>query len=204
MLNRKKIKIHPSVFIIIGLFIYIKQIEILALTFLFVTIHELAHSAAAVLLGAKLCEILITPIGERAVIKNMEWLSPCKRFLIFSIGPLVNITLGLILKTWFYHIKIGMYMADINLGIGFFNLLPILPLDGGKILLLIGDNLFGTLRSGEFMVKMSQLFGYFLIVAGVVQVIIFPFNISLLVIGLYLKECNKREYINIAFEFTKI
>lgn len=200
--NKKKyLKIHPSVWIVIVFFISIGRGKEFLFTFLFVSLHEMAHVITALLLGSKFSEILITPIGERAIIRNMELLAQRERFLILITGPLLNLTIGFLLKSLEQSNVWVPFLADLNLAIGFFNLLPIFPLDGGRILLLILENKIGTLNAAAGIVKAGKAISIVGVGLGIVQMILFPFNISLLMISLYLLECNKKEYLNISASF---
>lgn len=75
--------IYPVLFV----FLFSGQLQKFLVLILFVTIHELCHIITAVFLGAKFSEIMITPVGERAVIKNMEKLSYERRIAIVLAGP---------------------------------------------------------------------------------------------------------------------
>ena len=50
------------------------------------------------------------------------------------------------------------------------------------------------------MVKVSKGFGYFLMIIGTLQVILYPFNISILLIGCYIVYSNQREYLQITYQ----
>ncbi len=201
MNSKKKIVVHPLVYVLFVFCFFYGYGMYLFLAFLFVTLHELMHMASALLLGAKLSQIVITPVGQKAVIRDMERLSSFKRFLILILGPLSNITLGLVLVTFFQEDSTSLAAAQINFCIGFFNLLPVFPLDGGRISLVLLENRFGTLHTASFLVKLSRLFGFCMIFLGMVQAVLYPFNISLLIIGIYVIDCNRREYTKIALGF---
>lgn len=58
-----KIKIDLKIFLIIIFYYFTKNIEIFALTFIFILIHELGHAIAGIILGLKVSKINITIIG---------------------------------------------------------------------------------------------------------------------------------------------
>lgn len=74
-----------------------------------------------------------------------------------------------------------LFMALVSILIGFGNLLPILPLDGGNILLLVVETVRGKPLPGK-VVAAANYFGIFLMVGllmvGLVFDIISPFNLS--------------------------
>lgn len=194
-----KIKIHPLLLPLCLLYILQGQCMIFLGIVFFVTLHELAHCITAVLFGAKVNRIWFTPIGERAVIKDLENLSFFKRQIVFCCGPIVSFLLGI------FFIVLGegetiLFFGSFNILLCCFNLLPFLPLDGGNIILHWAGKKYGILNTAGVLVKVSRGFGYFLILAGILQVILYPFNISLLVIGCYIVYSNKKEYLQITYQ----
>ncbi len=99
-------------------------------------LHEGGHLLAMYLLGYKELQILFLPfIGAVATSKQPQY-STYKSFIVLLMGPLPGIILGMALL--FYTSAqspewIG-ELAGLLLVINLFNLLPIMPLDGGQIL----------------------------------------------------------------------
>ena len=190
-----KIKIHP---LLIPLFLFY-LIQGNALLFLgilfFVTLHEIGHCITAVCFGAKIKQIWFTPVGERAIIKGLESPSFLQRQIIFCSGPLVSACMALICM-----ICGSTIFAGFNFILCLFNLLPFLPLDGGNIVLHWAGKKYGILRTASILVKIGRGFGYFLMGIGILQVILYPFNLSLLVIGCYIVYSNKKEYLQITYQ----
>ncbi len=166
---------------------------------IFVTIHEVSHCAVALCYGAKIRKIIITPLGERAEIKGMERLSYWKRQSILLAGPGVSFLFGIVFWIGFRNME----MAWMNFMIGGFNILPFLPMDGGGILLNFLGRKNGILKTINILKKISTGFGYFLMVVGCIQVLLYPFNISLLLIGCYFISVNKRGYLTYTYYIYK-
>ncbi len=128
------------------------------------TIHEYAHAKVADLLGDPTPRLAgrltlnplahFDPLGTLTLILfRFGWGKPVPidpynlqnprrdQALISLAGPASNfvfvLLLALIIKIFpsLYNPGLISYLAGINLGLGFFNLLPFGPLDGGKILL---------------------------------------------------------------------
>lgn len=199
----KRIKVHPLILPPVVWLLARGELGNFLLLLWFVTVHELSHCIMAVALGAKLKQILITPVGERAIIQNLERLSLGKRLAILLAGPMGSLFVG-----WacFFLAKgnaARMEYAVMNWIIGGFNLLPFLPMDGGGILWNLLGRKYGTLKTAGVFIKISRGFGWFLIVVGIVQVILYPFNISLMVIGCYFVSVNRREYLYITYRTYK-
>ncbi len=194
-----KMKIHPLLLPLCLLYILQGQCFLFLAMFFFVTLHELGHCVTALLFGANVKQIWFTPIGERAVIKGLENISFFKRQIVFCAGSAVSLLLGLLLIL-FSKGETMTFFASFNLLLCGFNLMPFLPLDGGNILLHWAGRKYGILNAAGILVKVSRGFGYFLMLAGLLQVIFYPFNISLLLIGCYIVYSNKKEYLHITYQ----
>ena len=96
-------------------------------------IHELAHFVVARYKGCRADKMYFTALGAVVMIdeQDMEKLSPFGRASIFLAGPLSNLLTALVLFPFSGYLKL---FASVALFIGIFNLIPVYPLDGGKIL----------------------------------------------------------------------
>lgn len=111
----------------------------LFLTFLIVFFHESVHYIAARSYGYSGFDVEILPIGAVLKLKNLDDAEPKEDLIISISAPLMNIVLagifsiiGIILKGF-----LEPYLHNIiiiNLTIGIFNLIPALPMDGGRVL----------------------------------------------------------------------
>ena len=146
------IRIHYSVYLTLLLFaIYglVKNVDysnpwpdllgegifLLFLTTIFASIllHELGHSVVASILKRKVTGIIIYPLFGGTVFKHTRSSSPGNDFLIANAGPLMNFAIAGILS----HLNSLNFInaiAEVNIWIGCLNLMPLWPLDGGRIL----------------------------------------------------------------------
>ncbi len=124
------------------------------LFFLSVLAHELGHSLVSARLGLPVPSITLFIFGGLAQLSG-EPKRPRDEFLISAAGPLVSIALGLGFSGlgWAGPDVVGVPLAAfgkwlglVNLGLGLFNLLPGLPLDGGRILRSLVWNLTKSFR----------------------------------------------------------
>jgi len=108
-----------------------------ALVFSAVLWHELAHTKVALLLGYKAKEIELLPFGGVARIEGFGIVDSKSEMMIAAAGPAASLVLaalaymgmlcgGLWKDVWEFYVKINVMLAV-------FNLLPGLPLDGGRI-----------------------------------------------------------------------
>lgn len=102
--------------------------------------HELGHVAAARALGMKVERIDILPFGGRIKITNLDEETPETEMLTALAGPMVNFAVSLFLLFLIDQSQIpsrvGNNFINYQLMIGLFNMLPALPLDGGRVFVL--------------------------------------------------------------------
>lgn len=93
----------------------------------FIFLHELSHMALSLILGERPSSLRIMPWGCMLTLKDI----PKKRnaCIIFLAGPLFNLCM--------YILKI---FPKENLSLALFNLMPVMPLDGGAISALLFGN----------------------------------------------------------------
>ena len=110
------------------------------LFFLSVLIHELSHSLIAKVRGLPVKKISLWIFGGMAEIEK-EPESPSTEFFMAIVGPIASFILAIIFgMVWFFSRSFAAvsepaaYLAQINIILGVFNLLPGYPLDGGRVL----------------------------------------------------------------------
>ncbi len=100
--------------------------------------HEAAHAVAAAALGYRVREIELLPFGGVARIERADTAGAASEIIMAAAGPLAS----LVLAAAVYLAREGFpsqalwleFYGQANLMLAFFNLLPALPLDGGRIL----------------------------------------------------------------------
>jgi Zn-dependent protease len=105
-----------------------------------VLVHELSHSVVARAFGLPVRRILLYPLGGFSEIER-EPPTPGREFLVSAAGPAISLALaggGYVLAravpgTGVLYVLLGQLVVA-NLLVGVFNLLPGLPLDGGRML----------------------------------------------------------------------
>ena len=139
-----ELKIDLKIILFALIFYFTGQIEIYCLCLLFALIHELGHVLVARILGNKLLKFKIMPLGFSIFLQtNIEDYNKkikkgnmyvLKKLIISISGPITNIIIFLV--TFFLPIELMIKekIIYINAIIAIFNLIPMYPLDGSKIL----------------------------------------------------------------------
>lgn len=139
-----RFRIDLKIFLFLILFYFTKQIETYVIIIVFAIIHELGHLMAGLIMGMKPEKIELMPYGISISFKlkpkdyNKKILKAnlleIKKILVAIAGPFTNLLI-IIFAT---HLKIELFSNLIiiyaNLLLILFNLVPIYPLDGGRIL----------------------------------------------------------------------
>ena len=119
--------------------------------FLALGVHELAHLIAAKLTRVDIAEIRLMPFGGSARIENPYRLSPAQLIPTALAGPTANLTLAVLLAALAqWRVLDPMRAAELiapNLILMLFNLIPALPLDGGRVLYALLQRPLGEHRA---------------------------------------------------------
>ena len=169
-----------------------------------VSLHELAHILAAKSFGCKVRQLRISALGEMAFIPQMKNLSLWKRTMIIAAGPACNLINWLVFRQagpdWNYQEYLELF-AFYNLILCGFNMLPIFPLDGAKLLQLLAGNRMGVARTNRLALRMGKICCGLLIALGVVQAIMFAPNFTMLLVGFILWRKSKDIQVELMGEF---
>ena len=173
-----------------------------AMLFLIVLLHEFGHCAGAKLVGGHSDQILLWPLGGLAY--NSTERTPWANFVTTACGPLVNVLIALILLPILYYTyntipplnplyawsahwtpalatPVGRWLTwafAMNLTILFFNLIPMYPLDGGRLFQTILWKPLGYIRSMNITCITSMIIAALLAVWGLYQGIFFTAAIA--------------------------
>jgi stage IV sporulation protein FB len=162
-----------------------------------VTLHEMAHIAVAFKCGLRVERLSITPLGEQARIVDMESLTQGPRIAIALAGPAMSLALALCFR------KASPDFATANLAVLLLNIMPAYPLDGGRVIHIILGNSLGILRANRIAKTLSKVTSALMFTAGLAVTILFPYNISLVLVAAYLWRNMDIERVRMMCDFFR-
>lgn len=162
-----KIRIDLKIIIFIILFYITKQIDVYITMLIFCLIHELGHILVGIILKMKPDKLELMPYGLKVSFKVLPkdlnkkikkgTLLEVKKILVALGGPIVS----LILAIMFFYIEPPIVTKTdciySNILILFFNLMPIYPLDGGRIIKGILHIKYGNIASKKMINEISNI-----------------------------------------------
>ncbi len=166
-------------------------IEAVALTiaaFGCVLLHELGHALAARMYRIDTADITIYPIGGVARLERMPH-SAGPELVIALAGPAVNVAIAMVLGIFTGVLAavgewpLWMAMTQlfwINVGLAAFNLLPVFPMDGGRVMRALLTGWVGRVRATTIAATLGRFLAlaagcYFFLEGMYVQVFLAAF-----------------------------
>ena len=133
------VKLDYSFFIMLLLFFLLGDTHLYFMYFLFLVLHELSHLIVAKRLGYLPKKLHLSAFG--AALEGYDDFLTSDELKIVLAGPIFNFFVVIIcyLCFWFYPESFNFLnkVLTVNLSILLFNILPIFPLDAGRILLCL-------------------------------------------------------------------
>ncbi|MCP4082366.1 MAG: hypothetical protein GY743_19205 [Planctomycetaceae bacterium] len=165
-----------------------------------VLLHELGHALTAEKLGIPIIDIMLTPICGLARLERAP-ARPWDEVMVALAGPLANLAaaslLGLLM--WIrgeafsidpraINASLWLTLLWINLSLFAINLLPIFPMDGGRILRAFLAMGMDSTRATQVAARLGQIMSILAIAAGIYWHIV-----ALVIIGIFLIATAEQE-----------
>lgn len=133
-----RVEVSPGFLLLLGVLFWLDEgVGLLLWGLLACAVHELGHMAAAWRCGGHVERLSLTAVGAELSFSYRVPLSYGRESIVALAGPGANLLLG---GLFFWR---RLYLPSVlSFGLGVFNLLPILPLDGGRVVYgLLADRL---------------------------------------------------------------
>jgi len=165
--------------------------------FVFVVLHEMAHTFVARHYHIRVRKIVLYPIGGVSEIEEIPE-NPSIEWRLAIAGPATSLLIGVVLYAASLFITIAVAptaigaslttagslildLAVLNLLLGGFNLIPAFPMDGGRVFRAVLAERMKFTDATKYAAYIGRLFGIAMVVFG----IIFPSYFLLIVVGLF-------------------
>ena len=147
----------------------LNSLVFIVLLFACVLAHEFGHIFTARAFGVATPDVTLLPIGGVARLERIPE-KPGEEFLVAIAGPLVNVVIAIVLiAVTPTHIsaehfaamesaKVSMIdrLAEVNLFLAVFNMIPAFPMDGGRVLRALLAIRLGHVRATEIAAMIGQ------------------------------------------------
>jgi len=179
----KKYSVSPLTFIIIFSFIIIDGTLYSLLAVVFSFLHEAGHIIALKLCGGQVSAL---KMHTRGIGLDTTVLSYKNELVVSLSGPFMSFVLFLCFLPFFAKSPLCLFCCFSNLIIFTLNILPIYPLDGGRVLFCILCKKAELPTAVKIIKAVSFLFLLPLFILSVIILIETGYNLSLLIISVYL------------------
>ena len=185
--DEMRIYISPVMFIMAACFIGMGLAYEFFCSLSAVLLHECAHAKVAKKLGYELNLIKLMPYG--AALCGATAMPIKHEVKIALAGPLFNLAVAMIFAAlwwlWPASYMFSQAFCVNNLYIGLFNLLPVYPLDGGRVLLAVLSVKLKRDKAYKVVRVFSAVFG--LVCVGLFALsAVYSLNICLLFVGMFM------------------
>jgi len=182
-----KIRIDLKILIFLIIFYFTKQIRIYLIVMFFSFLHELGHIIIGVILKKKIDKLEIMPFGLAVTFYTTfdDKHYNIKEILVALAGPISSLILAIL----FNYIKLPYITKQeavyANLLILLFNILPIYPLDGGRIIKCILHTKMGIIQTEDIINKISNITMIVLTVISSITIYYYK-NIAIFLVCIFL------------------
>lgn len=182
-----EVKISPIIVFIPLILLVTGHLSEYCIALISIGLHELGHTITARLFGYRADQIKITPIGFSVTIDTISC-SEAASILICLAGPFVNLLIYAVTAVASHEFgnmgPIWQVVAAANIFLALFNMMPALPLDGGRIVYEVLAARVGLTAAERISKKLSIAFAIILLLIGAYQFYISYYNFSLVLIGI--------------------
>lgn len=160
MKNIRKFEIHPICYVVALIYIITGTFKPFFWITVLIVIHEIGHVLAGTIFKWNIEKVIIMPMGGITIFKESLNRPILEEFVIALMGPIFQSIFYILIHSYVPY----SWFENANQALLIFNLLPIIPLDGSKILHCIMDMLFSFQMSHKIILWIST---FLLFIGGI-------------------------------------
>ncbi|TYP57606.1 site-2 protease family protein [Thermosediminibacter litoriperuensis] len=185
-----KVKLHFLFLMVLTAGLLAGFLVEVAAAILALAVHEASHIFVARMLGIAVEELELLPFGGRMRLKDLYYSTCEEEIMIILAGPMGNLALAAMFMSLIYQNFIpwetGYLFIKYQLALGLFNLLPALPLDGGRIFMLWLSQMVSFISAVRIAARAGKVLAFFLLALFAATAFKARYNVSFLVAGIFL------------------
>ncbi|MCL6593493.1 MAG: M50 family metallopeptidase [Alicyclobacillus sp.] len=186
-----RLQVHPLAWLLAALAAGAGLWQDLLLLFILVMLHELGHAAAAEALGYEVEAVILLPFGGVARLSyGSLGFIPRHEAMIAAAGPAVNLALMALaavpLACGWWSSAFFERVVELNAWLVAFNLLPGLPLDGGRVLRAARSRAIGYEAASKEAYGVALVLAAVLFLTGCAALVMGYPHAGLIVLGVFL------------------
>ena len=150
-----RLVIHPLFILVVFVALVFSVVDFFVALTIAVVLHEVVHAMVARKIGAVISCVTLSPFGGVLKLKT-NILNLNQKRLIYLSGPIASLFFCMLfgVLVWLFPVIFNYleYLVVANFLVGIINLIPIYPLDGGKVLALYLPIKYIVIFSNIFMI----------------------------------------------------
>ncbi|MFP4016878.1 MAG: M50 family metallopeptidase [Halanaerobiales bacterium] len=202
------IRVNPLFLLILTIFFLLGMIDQVLIAFSLVILHEFVHVFTAIYYGFKVTKIELFPFGGMAEYNGLLEMEPWHEIKVAVVGPLFNIVFAVVIYCLLYLniIEANKYinlLLEYNIVIASINLIPILPLDGGRVLRGFLILIYGIKKGNVIAFRIARFFVYIGILLGILVLVFNRANIWFLFFFFFIYGMINKEEKQLFYYFLR-
>lgn len=187
------LRMHGAFPVLIAAAVLLGHGRTLVASLVALSLHELSHALAARAVGQRFEAIELMPFGGVAQMDTALSLRPAQEAVIALSGPAASLLLSMLAAVSGLSGPLVRDFLRVSLSLALFNLLPALPLDGGRALRAACTHRLGRARATRVFVCVGVGLGILVVLLGVFAASRGVFNPLLFLTGAYLVYAALKE-----------
>ena len=204
------LRVHPTFLLVLAIYGFLGLFSQVIAVFVLVAGHELAHLLAAKSYGFNIIALELFPFGGAVVCEDTFEGKKLEETTIALAGPTFNLVILALAEAlrWqgWWNGTLSEDFVRFNFWLAIFNLLPVLPLDGGRVVRALLSGVFGFVRTTKVLAWAGRWTGVVCAVVGLVEFGLGDFSAgagSLILLGGFFWLAGGKEVITARIVFLR-